>query len=178
MWFASHLKYIFLIGMGFTFSLIILFLFENGKPVTASSEWNLHSQREYPFLRVWQVCIPWLNLEHARLIVWQRFPLISYCIRKKLNRYGQAWSLEIYNKYWKKNGKKHIEQDNLLRVSSQIPESNCMIKMFEVCTQHAKNWFHSVSNYWKKIHDFGTFSGLEKDCFHFPGFHDFSGLRI
>ena len=48
-WVASHLKYIFFIGMGFTFSLHNLFLFENGKPVAATSEWDLHSQKEYPF---------------------------------------------------------------------------------------------------------------------------------
>ena len=47
--FASHLKYIFFIGMGFTFSLNILFLFENGKPATAILKWDLHSQKEYPF---------------------------------------------------------------------------------------------------------------------------------
>ena len=35
--------------MGFTFSLNILFLFENGKPVAASSEWNFHFQMQYPF---------------------------------------------------------------------------------------------------------------------------------
>ncbi len=49
MWFASHLKYIFFIGMGSTFSLNILFLFETGKPVTESLEWDLHYQKEYPF---------------------------------------------------------------------------------------------------------------------------------
>ena len=35
------------IGIGFTFSLKILFLFENGKPVAASSECDPHSQKEY-----------------------------------------------------------------------------------------------------------------------------------
>ena len=34
---ASHLKYIFFIGMGYTFSLNILFLFGNGKAIVASS---------------------------------------------------------------------------------------------------------------------------------------------
>ncbi len=49
MWFASHLKFIFYVGMGFTFLLNILFLFENGKPIRASSEWNFHFQMKYPF---------------------------------------------------------------------------------------------------------------------------------
>ena len=40
---------IFFIGKVFTFSLNILFLFENGKPVAARSEWDLHSQKEYLF---------------------------------------------------------------------------------------------------------------------------------
>ena len=44
MWFASHLKFTFCVGMAFTFSLNILFSFENGKPVVASSEWNFHFQ--------------------------------------------------------------------------------------------------------------------------------------
>ncbi len=47
---ASHLKFIFCIGMTVTFSLNILFLFENGKPIAANSEWNFHFQTRYPFL--------------------------------------------------------------------------------------------------------------------------------
>ncbi len=46
MWFASHLKFILFIGMGLTFSLHILFLFENGElvtMVTAKSKLDLHS---------------------------------------------------------------------------------------------------------------------------------------
>ena len=46
---ASHLKYIFLVGMRLTFLLHILFLLENGKPIAATSDWDLHSQKEYQF---------------------------------------------------------------------------------------------------------------------------------
>ncbi len=35
--------------MWFTFSFNILFFFENGKPVVASAEWHIHSQKEYLF---------------------------------------------------------------------------------------------------------------------------------
>ena len=40
------------IGTGFTFSLQILFLFENGKPLVASSEWNFHFQNEISIVGV------------------------------------------------------------------------------------------------------------------------------
>ncbi len=38
------------IGMEFTFSSNISFLFENGKPIAASSDWDLCSQNEYPWI--------------------------------------------------------------------------------------------------------------------------------
>ena len=47
--FLSEIQYIFFVGIGFTFSLHILFLFENGKRIAAALKWHLHSQKEYPF---------------------------------------------------------------------------------------------------------------------------------
>ncbi len=64
MWFASHLNFFFFIGMGFTSLLHILFLFENGKPVQASSEWNFHLQTRYQF---WE-CLSWKRTNRVNLL--------------------------------------------------------------------------------------------------------------